>query len=60
MGTDNRATALALDAMVTLAPNDPLIPKTVRWLMTAEKEGHWLSTQETAFSLTLTRAALRL
>jgi uncharacterized protein YfaS (alpha-2-macroglobulin family) len=51
MGTDNRATALAIDALVTLAPNDPLVPKAVRWLMTAQREGHWLSTQETAISL---------
>lgn len=51
MGTDNRATALAIDALVTLSPNDPLLPKAVRWLMTAEKEGHWLSTQETSISL---------
>ena len=29
------ATALAIDALVTLSPNDPLIPKAVRWLMTA-------------------------
>src|SRR5438093_8140685 len=51
MGTDNRATALAIDALVALAPSDPLVPKAVRWLMSAEKEGHWLSTQETAISL---------
>lgn len=51
MGTDNRATALAIDALVTLAPNDPITPKAVRWLMSAEKEGHWLSTQETSISL---------
>lgn len=51
MGTDNRATALAIDALVTLSPNDPLTPKAVRWLMTAEKDGHWLSTQETSISL---------
>lgn len=51
MGTDNRATALAIDALVTLAPNDPLVPKAVRWLMTAQREGHWLSTQETAISI---------
>jgi uncharacterized protein YfaS (alpha-2-macroglobulin family) len=51
MGTDNRATALSIDALVTLSPNDPLVPKAVRWLMTAEKEGHWLSTQETSISL---------
>jgi uncharacterized protein YfaS (alpha-2-macroglobulin family) len=51
MCTDNRATALAIDALVTLSPNDPLVPKAVRWLMSAEKEGHWLSTQETSISL---------
>jgi uncharacterized protein YfaS (alpha-2-macroglobulin family) len=51
MGTDTRATALAIDALVTLAPGDPLVPKAVRWLMTAEKDGHWLSTQETSISL---------
>jgi uncharacterized protein YfaS (alpha-2-macroglobulin family) len=51
MSTDNRATALGIDALVTLSPNDPLVPKAVRWLMTAEKEGHWLSTQETSISL---------
>ena len=51
MGSDNRATALAIDAMVTLSPNDPLLPKAVRWLMSAEKEGHWLDSQETAITL---------
>jgi len=51
MGTDNRATALSIDALVTLSPSDPLVPKAVRWLMSAEKEGHWLSTQETSISL---------
>jgi uncharacterized protein YfaS (alpha-2-macroglobulin family) len=51
MGTDNRATALAIDALVTLQPNDPIIPKAVRWLMSAEREGHWLSTQETSIVL---------
>jgi uncharacterized protein YfaS (alpha-2-macroglobulin family) len=28
-----------------------LAPNVVRWLMVARKEGHWLSTQETAWSL---------
>jgi uncharacterized protein YfaS (alpha-2-macroglobulin family) len=51
MGTDNRATALAIDALVTLQPDDPIIPKAVRWLMSAEREGHWLSTQETSIVL---------
>ncbi|MDQ2807455.1 MAG: Ig-like domain-containing protein, partial [Chloroflexota bacterium] len=51
MGTDTRATALALDALVQIAPQDALIPKTVRWLMSASREGHWLSTQDTAITL---------
>jgi uncharacterized protein YfaS (alpha-2-macroglobulin family) len=51
MGTDTRATALALDALVQLDPQNALIPKTVRWLMNANREGHWLSTQDTAITL---------
>lgn len=51
MGTDNRATALAIDALVTLQPDDPIVQKAVRWLMSAEREGHWLSTQETSIAL---------
>ena len=37
MGTDNRATALAIDALVTLEPSDPLIQKAVTWLMSAQR-----------------------
>ena len=51
MGTDTRATAIAVDALVQLAPNDPLLQKALRRLMNIRKEGHWLSTQETSFSL---------
>ncbi|MDQ6694918.1 MAG: Ig-like domain-containing protein [Chloroflexota bacterium] len=51
MGTNTRATDMAIDALITLEPGDPLIPKAVRWIMTTEKEGHWLSTQETSASL---------
>ncbi len=51
MGTDNRATALAIDALVTLQPDDPIVQKAVRWIMSAEREGHWLSTQETSIVL---------
>ncbi|HEX8598590.1 MAG TPA: Ig-like domain-containing protein [Chloroflexia bacterium] len=51
MATNTRATALAVDALVTLSPNDPLTPKAVRWLMTAQKEGHWLSSMETSISI---------
>jgi uncharacterized protein YfaS (alpha-2-macroglobulin family) len=51
MCTDNRATALAIDALVTLQPDDPIVQKAVRWLMSAEREGHWLSSQDTSISL---------
>ena len=51
MATNTRATALAVDALVTLSPNDPLTPKAVRWLMTAQKEGHWLSSMETSIGI---------
>ncbi len=48
MSTNTRTTALVLDALITANKDDPLIPKTVRWLMTARREGHWATTQETA------------
>ncbi|HVF99070.1 MAG TPA: alpha-2-macroglobulin family protein, partial [Chloroflexia bacterium] len=51
MGTDSRATAIALDALITIRPNDPVIPKVVRWLMSISREGHWDSTQDTSFIL---------
>jgi uncharacterized protein YfaS (alpha-2-macroglobulin family) len=34
--------------LITANKADPLIPKAVRWLMTARREGHWATTQETA------------
>jgi len=51
MNTNTRSTAIVLDALVRLDPENPLIPNAVRWLMTARREGHWETTQETAMSL---------
>ncbi|MBM4466567.1 MAG: hypothetical protein FJ014_13605 [Chloroflexi bacterium] len=60
MNTDTRSTAIVLAALARLSPPLPggggaggggLAPNVVRWLMVARKEGHWLSTQETAWSL---------
>ena len=51
MNTDTRSTAVVLDALVKVAPDSPLIPSAVRWLMVARKDGHWETTQETAASL---------
>ena len=48
MSTNTRTTALVLDALIAANKDDPLIPKAVRWLMTARREGHWVTTQETA------------
>jgi uncharacterized protein YfaS (alpha-2-macroglobulin family) len=51
MNTDTRSTAIVLAALARLSPDSGIAPNVVRWLMVARKEGHWLSTQETAWSL---------
>ena len=51
MNTNARSTALVLDALVRADPQNALIPNVVRWLMTARKQGHWETTQETAWSV---------
>jgi hypothetical protein len=51
MNTDTRSTAIVLDALVRLDPQNSLIPNVVRWLMTARKAQAWETTQETAWSL---------
>jgi hypothetical protein len=51
MNTDTRSTAIVLDALVQLDPNNDLIPNAVRWLMVARKDGHWETTQETVWAL---------
>ncbi|MGC9468635.1 MAG: Ig-like domain-containing protein [Anaerolineae bacterium] len=49
--TWTRATSLALDALVRLAPDDPLLPQAIRWLMVARQGGRWETTQETAWAV---------
>lgn len=49
--TSTRATALALDALARLAPDDPLIPQATRWIMVARSANRWQTTQETAWSI---------
>ncbi len=51
MNTDTRSTAIILDALARLDPNNALNPNVVRWLMVARKEGIWETTQETAWAL---------
>ncbi|MDX9953934.1 MAG: alpha-2-macroglobulin family protein [Anaerolineae bacterium] len=49
--TDVRATAVTLAALARLAPDDPLIPDAVRWLLVARRGDCWATTPETAWSL---------
>ena len=51
MNTDTRSTAVILDALARLDPENALIPNVVRWLMVARKGGIWETTQETAWAL---------
>ncbi len=51
MNTDVRSTAIVLWAFSRLAPERELLPNVVRWLMAVRQEGHWESTQDTAWSL---------
>jgi len=51
MNTDTRSTAVILDALARLDPDNELIPQVVRWLMVARRDGVWETTQETAWAL---------
>ncbi|RME41232.1 MAG: alpha-2-macroglobulin, partial [Caldilineae bacterium] len=51
MNTDTRSTAIILDTLAKLDPDNALIPNVVRWLMVARKTGIWETTQETAWAL---------
>jgi hypothetical protein len=51
MNTDTRSTAVILDALARLDPENDLIPNVVRWLMVARRDGIWETTQETAWAL---------
>jgi uncharacterized protein YfaS (alpha-2-macroglobulin family) len=51
MNTDTRSTAIIVDALARLSPEDATLPNAVRWLMVARQAGHWETTQETAWAL---------
>ncbi|HTP13110.1 MAG TPA: Ig-like domain-containing protein [Bacteroidota bacterium] len=44
--SNTRTTALILQALVETQPENSLIPKVVRWLIDAQKNGCWRTTQE--------------
>jgi hypothetical protein len=49
--SDNRSTALVLQALLQVRPGHPLVEKMVAHLLAARRQGHWRSTQETAHAL---------
>lgn len=49
--TDTRTTAILLDTMVKIDPQNALNAGAVRWLMANRKNGIWGSTQENAWTL---------
>jgi alpha-2-macroglobulin len=49
--TDLRSTAIVLNALIQVDPQNTLIPEGIRWLMKHRQGNHWYSTQETAWSL---------
>ena len=49
--TDTRTTAIILSAVSVIDPTNPLNANAVRWLMSNRTDGHWLGTQETAWTL---------
>ncbi|MFN8597508.1 MAG: MG2 domain-containing protein [Anaerolineae bacterium] len=51
LASATRSTALALEALVQLSPDDPLIPPVVRWLMARRTINGWGTTQETAYTV---------
>jgi uncharacterized protein YfaS (alpha-2-macroglobulin family) len=51
MSSDVRTTAIVLDALLQIAPDQPLLPNAVRWLMTVRENGRWRTTQENAWSI---------
>ncbi len=51
MGSDTRTTAIAVLALSRLDPGNVNLPGAIRWLMTQRREGHWDTTQETAWAV---------
>jgi hypothetical protein len=50
--TPVQATAVVVDALSSVAPEDERLPQAVRWLMTAREATGWSTAYETAWTLT--------
>ncbi|HSH82224.1 MAG TPA: alpha-2-macroglobulin family protein, partial [Herpetosiphonaceae bacterium] len=51
MNTDTRSTAIILQMLARLDPDNQLNANVVRWLMVARRDGVWETTQESAWAL---------
>lgn len=51
MNTNTRTTAIVVYAIAHVDPQNALLKNAVRWLMTMRQQGHWETTQETAWSV---------
>jgi uncharacterized protein YfaS (alpha-2-macroglobulin family) len=51
MASTTRTTALALDALVRVEPEHPLVAKAVHWLLGQRQGKSWGTTQETTYAL---------
>lgn len=51
MSSDTRTTAIAILALSRLDPGNVNLPGAIRWLMAERQEGHWDTTQETAWAV---------
>jgi uncharacterized protein YfaS (alpha-2-macroglobulin family) len=49
--TDTRTTAIILDTILRIDPDNSLNASTVRWLMANRSQGRWRGTQETVWAL---------
>jgi hypothetical protein len=49
--TDTRTTAIVLSAISQVDPQNPLNANATRWLMSNRTQGHWGTTQETAWTI---------
>jgi uncharacterized protein YfaS (alpha-2-macroglobulin family) len=48
MASEINTTALALQALLQVDPDSPLIPKALDWLIRVQEDGHWRTSRETA------------
>jgi len=51
MNTNTKTTALVLQAMIRILPDNPIVPNMVRYLIATRDEGHWDTTQSTVASI---------